>query len=146
MKAAAERYMKPYPRASVSSGKDYTSQFVHVAEWNDMCSLAQAMCDCIAADEAERSEREKPIDEQWLRESCELIILIDGPGFAWKIEGTSDAAHSDLWLILWDDASGGFWYRDDDGKEWIGTPASWKFTNRGQLIDLLRALGVGVKK
>ena len=52
----AARYMKPYPRASVSSGRDYTSQFMHIREWSDMCSLAQAMVDRIAADAA-KNER-----------------------------------------------------------------------------------------
>ena len=60
LKAAAERYMKPYPRASASSGRDYTSHFTHVAEWNDMVSLAQAMCDRIASAESAPQWRDKP--------------------------------------------------------------------------------------
>jgi len=56
IKAAAERYDKPYPRASESGGRDHISPWVHKQEWEDLHALAQAMCDRLAADEIQRTQ------------------------------------------------------------------------------------------
>jgi len=56
IKAAAERYQNPYPRASESGGIEYCSPWVHKQEWEDLHALANAMCERIAADAIQRTQ------------------------------------------------------------------------------------------
>ena len=129
LKAAAKRYSDW--RDGDLSGND------RAAYYEDQYTTdADALCDWaashIAADEAERAEREKPIDEEWLRS-------LSGGEWNWCF---SRGAMS---LRVWRSrnfASGWGWSISDkdDGYEDVHP-----LSTRGQLLDLLRALGVEVK-
>ena len=126
LKAAAERIIASVTVLHDEYGKTYLhgepgfglAEPYAVAKW----TLAR-----LAADEAERAEREKPIDCEWL-ESVGLYfnglryrrVLAVG-----KYELSTDANGSDVLLMQDDDAIA------------LGD------CTRGQLIDLLRALNGG---
>ena len=83
--------------------------------------LADAMLARLAADEAERAEREKAIDEEWFatiqQKKCGFEVLRTNRGLL------------QLWMFA------------GDATTWISLPPM----TRGQLLDLLRALGIQVK-
>jgi hypothetical protein len=145
IKAAAERYQNPYPRASNRGGKDHISPWVHKQEWEDLHKLANAMCDRIAADEiqrtqfcqicearskadeSERLERDKPIDEAWIDSMAERA-----PESYWTI-GSQYVIGERVCYFFWPD--GTVEWELSGGGECCGA-------TRGQLLDLLAALGI----
>jgi hypothetical protein len=110
-----------------------------VAELDKQILSAWAI-DRLTADEAERAEREKPIDEEWLRSlanECEQEA--DGEIAAWfdtslNQISLSKPLSSDSWNVSVMDTT--------DGDESASLPS---IATRGQLLDLLRALGVEAK-
>jgi hypothetical protein len=101
--------------------------------------------DRIAADEAERAEREKPIDEEWLR-SIGWRYRVSRSGEKSLCHRLEQLWGDDHW-IEWDSRAPVLCRLINDGDyplvSWVGLP---QINTRGQLLDLLRALGVGVKK
>jgi hypothetical protein len=82
IKAAAERYQNPYPRASESGGIEYCSPWVHKQEWEDLHALANAMCERIAADAIQRTqhcpicEARSKADEPKIADLCMLVARL----------------------------------------------------------------------
>jgi len=95
-----------------------------------LIAAAESHLASLATDESDRLEREKPIDEEWLRSI----------GFEWY--------DPDGCYLLDDSPSVKAWLsaEDDNASEWqvqdclIPTPRG-----RGQLLDMLRSVGVVVK-
>jgi hypothetical protein len=134
LKAAAERMARILDWANpgeVYGGQDYTQDYS--ADCATLCKWAVAR---LAADEAERAERDKPIDEEWLSTIAHDYETDDRNVSAWfdsTLNQLSVSRHRPrgLWQVSIMDDSG-----DDDE---VLLPVA---TTRGQLLDLLRALGV----
>ena len=108
---------------------------------NDAWDLARAFVKRMNADASDRIERAKPIDEAWLRSianECERES--DGEIAAWfdtslNQISLSKPPSSDSWNVSVMDTM--------DGDESASIPS---ITTRGQLLDLLRAIGVTTKE
>lgn len=107
---------------------------------SEQYKLARLVLSRAAADRAEREERERRVDWSWCEANCHEVVTYDGRGATWRLE--SDEM-TDVRLFVWDDMSGGIWWRDGfHGDDWNPVPATWTFKTMCQLLDLLRALCV----
>jgi len=132
LKAVAERMKRWDAGERPSSIYPHAEDTLRAAD-NDAWDLARAYVRRMNADEAELAEREKPIDEEWLRSlTCGEWLDEDG-----------------LWYVEDEDSIGRIVEYFDGPPCWyILGERIWRDAEptRGQLLDLLRALGVTTKE
>jgi hypothetical protein len=129
LKAAVSRYMKSW---DAFMNRDMTASEL-MQHHIDERAIAKAYLARVDADEAERAEREKPIDEDWLL-SIGFELSREGLPFHLEIEGFFKRSPANLvppGKTYWD------WKLEPPASNLLGV-----FDGRGQLLDLLRALGV----
>ena len=133
IEAAAERMARISDwsnPAEVYGGEDYSHDYS--ADCATLCQWAVAR---LAADRAERKERERPIDHEWMIErfgvpSCESAIR----GRYWSFKAIDRWASAEVHMSI-----RGSWFasmcQDDD-------VVVLKLATRGRLLDLLAAIVV----